>query len=411
MTRLLLALWLAAPAAFPQGASDEQKELSAALAEAGNSTIDFLRALESHLEKFPESPQRVEIERAILKAAIEIEDKRRILDYGQRSLERDPENAAVLELVTRLLLAEDERGNAQAALGYARRLEKFVTALPELEAGARGSARRREERDALLAKALVYQARARGSLGEIDEAVELARRGFEVLPAPETARELARWLHDRGDVKPAIGYLAEAFALSRPGVEQQRDRERLGWWYREWKGSEEGLGDVMLAAWDRVQDRQRRRQAALRALDPNAGVEDPLDYTISGLGGEKLHLAKYRGKVLVLDFWATWCGPCRVQQPLYEQVKERFRGDENVVFLNISTDDNRDAVKPFVEENGWNKTIYFSDGLSSLLNVSSIPTTIVFNPRGQIASRMNGFLAERFVDMLTERIERALEER
>jgi thiol-disulfide isomerase/thioredoxin len=411
MTRLLLAFCLAAPAALAQGGSGEQKELSAALAEAGNSTVDFLHVLEAHLEKYPESRQRVEIERAILKAAIETEDRRRILDYGRRSLARDPENAAVLEVVARLLLAEDERGNAEAAFEYARRLEKFVSSLPELEAGARGSARRRQEREALLAKSYVYQARAQGNLGKTGEAVQLARRGFAVLPVAETARELARWLHVQGDVEFAIEYLAEAFVLSGQGIEQQQDRERLGQWHRQWKGSEAGLGDVMLAAWDRVQVRNRQREAALRALDPNAGVEDPLEYTISGLDGEKLHLAKYRGKVLVLDFWATWCGPCRLQHPLYEQVKERFRNHENVVFLNISTDDNRAAVKPFLEENGWNKTIYFSDGLSSLLNVSSIPTTIVFNRRGKIASRMNGFLAERFVDMLSERIERALEER
>lgn len=410
MTRLLLAFCLTAYAASPQGQSPEQKELGAALAEAGNSPADFLRALEAHLEKYPESPQRAELERAILKAAADLKDSRRIVVYGERSLARDPENAALLEQVARLLLAEDDRGDAERALDYARRLEQFVTALPDLEPGARGAARRRQERDALLGKALVYQARALGYLGKADEAVALARRGFEVMPAAETARELARWLHAQGDIEGAIEGLAEAFALADPEL-QAEDRARLGEWYRAWKGAETGLGDMILAAWDRVQAREEQRQAALRALDPNAGVEDPLDYTISGLDGEKLRLAGYRGKVLVLDFWATWCGPCRVQQPLYERVKDRFRENEKVVFLNISTDDNRAAVKPFLEENGWNKTAYFSDGLSSLLNVSSIPTTVIFNRRGEVASRMNGFLPDRFADMLTDRIERALEER
>ena len=85
--------------------------------------------------------------------------------------------------------------------------------------------------------------------------------------------------------------------------------------------------------------------------------------------------------------------------------------NRDVVFLNINTDENRDLVKPFLERNKWNKTIYFEDGLSVSLRVSSIPTTFIVNRRGEIASRMNGFVAEKFVDMLSERIRQSLEEK
>jgi len=78
--------------------------------------------------------------------------------------------------------------------------------------------------------------------------------------------------------------------------------------------------------------------------------------------------------------------------------------------LNINADENRELVKPFLDRNQWNKTVYFEDGLSQLLRVSSIPTTIVISPKGEIVSRMNGFIAERFVEMLTERIEQSLKE-
>ncbi len=103
-------------------------------------------------------------------------------------------------------------------------------------------------------------------------------------------------------------------------------------------------------------------------------------------------------------------GPCRQQQPLYEQVKEKYKSNPKVVFLNISTDEAKELVKPFLERNKWNKTAYFEDGLASLLRVSSIPTTVIVNPRGEIASRMNGFIAERFVEMLSERIDQSLKE-
>jgi thiol-disulfide isomerase/thioredoxin len=111
-----------------------------------------------------------------------------------------------------------------------------------------------------------------------------------------------------------------------------------------------------------------------------------------------------------MDFWATWCGPCRAQYPLYEQAKKRFASRNDVIFLAISTDEDRAAVPQFLKELRWQKAVYFEDGLSNLLRVSSIPTTIIFNKRGDLAARMNGFIADRFVDMLSARIVQALED-
>ena len=61
-----------------------------------------------------------------------------------------------------------------------------------------------------------------------------------------------------------------------------------------------------------------------------------------------------------------------------------------------------------MESHQWTQKVYFEDGLQSLLQVSSIPTTIIFGKKGDVVSRMNGFLPDRFVDMLTERIDQAL---
>ena len=133
-----------------------------------------------------------------------------------------------------------------------------------------------------------------------------------------------------------------------------------------------------------------------------------MEFTLPGLDGAPLKLADLKGKVVVMDFWATWCGPCRTQHPLYEQVKQRFASRKDVVFLAISTDDDPGLVKPFLEANRWSKTVYFEGGLAGFLRVTSIPTTVIVNREGKVVSRMNGFLPERFVDMLTERIREAL---
>ena len=145
-----------------------------------------------------------------------------------------------------------------------------------------------------------------------------------------------------------------------------------------------------------------------RAGDPNAQLTDPMDFTLGALDGGKLSMAALKGKVVVFDFWATWCMPCRAQHPLYEEVKQRFRDNSAVVFLSIDTDEDRDAVKPFLAEVRWTGPVYFEDGLSRALKISTIPTTIVTDRRGRVFSRLNGFVPGRFVDTLSQRIRDAL---
>jgi thioredoxin-related protein len=96
---------------------------------------------------------------------------------------------------------------------------------------------------------------------------------------------------------------------------------------------------------------------------------------------------------------------------MYDQVKERFKGRDDVVLLSIDTDEDHGTVAPFLEQQKWSKAkVYFEDGLQKLLQVNDIPTTIIFDKQGRLASRMNGFLPDRFVEQLSERIQSALVE-
>jgi hypothetical protein len=79
-----------------------------------------------------------------------------------------------------------------------------------------------------------------------------------------------------------------------------------------------------------------------------------------------------------------------------------------VVFLAVSTDEDRALVGPFLDSTKWSKQVYFDDGLSGLLRISSIPTTVVLDRQGNVHSRLNGYIADRFVDMLSDRIREAL---
>ena len=109
-----------------------------------------------------------------------------------------------------------------------------------------------------------------------------------------------------------------------------------------------------------------------------------------------------------MDFWATWCIPCRVQHPLYETLRERFGARSDVVFLEMNADEDRSVVEPFLTAQKWDKTVYFEDGLARLLNVMNIPTTILIDKSGRVASRMDGFDPATFVEQMTERIQTIL---
>ena len=411
-----LALSVAAqdPAPTPApGGDDEQQQLERALAEAGNSAVDYARALENHLSAFPESSRRDEIERILTQAAVDLNDSRRLLIYGARSLDNGSRNPRLLEFVTRALLDREDPESAGRALNYATLLTSELTSLfgrlasGEGQAGA-GLGRRALELDAQLARAHLFRARALGHLDRLPEAIEAARLGWERHPTAEAGRESARWLEKAGQPEAALHALAGAFAADSPdSPARPKDRERLDTLAR---AASANLPSALLAAHDRAAALLAARRARVLAIDPNAFASGPDSFTLSALDGPPLSLDSLKGKVVILDFWATWCGPCRAQHPLYEETKARFKDRDDVIFLNVSTDEDREEVAPFLERHGWSRKVYFEDGLGAHLRVSSIPTTVILTKSGRVFSRMNGFIPDRFVDMLTARIQSALAE-
>ena len=398
----------------PDQAEAEERQLEEALAEAGSSAVDFIRALETHLAKHPDSKRRPELERALAKAALDTKEDKRIVLYGERVLVRDPDDLQLLDRVARALLAagQNDKARSERALNYARRFEVGLRQAEKSKPSGRASpAQWREEIDRGLGRALALQARATGNLGRTAEAAVLAQTSYDTYPTAEAARETARWLARSGKHQEAIRRYADAFTISDPrstDADRASARASMGELYRKLKGSESGLGDLVLEAYDRTTALLGERRLKLRQADPNVQVTNPAEFTLTGLDGDKLALASLRGKVLVMDFWATWCGPCRVQHPLYQEVKRNFKDRSDVVFLSVNTDEERDGVREFLEAHQWEKRVYFEDGLSSALRVSSIPATVLLDKKGEVISRMNGFIPERFVEMLTERIREAL---
>jgi thiol-disulfide isomerase/thioredoxin len=409
---LVATLGVAQTPAVNQQPNQEQQDLQAAVNEGGASSVDLTRALEAFLKKYPNAVQLKEIEKALAKAGIDNKDDRRTAQYGERVLASTPDDMLVLDRVARSELTLGGKENAEKAFGHARHFQEIVEKLPA-PAGL-GAAKLREERDRGVARALLYQSRAKSALGDLNDASKLAARSFSTYPCEESAREWGGALASLGFNDQAVQHFADALMipdLRALDSDRAADRKRMGEIYRKVHSSEKGLGELILEAYDRTAALVDARQKRMNELDPNANVTDPMGFTVSGLDGQKLLLGSLKGKVVILDFWATWCGPCRIQHPMYDQVKDRFKDRDDVVLLSIDADQDRDVVGPFLDQQKWSKSrVYFEDGLQKLLNVSEIPKTIVFNKQGHVASRMNGFLPDRFVEQLSERIQDALAE-
>jgi thioredoxin-related protein len=89
-------------------------------------------------------------------------------------------------------------------------------------------------------------------------------------------------------------------------------------------------------------------------------------------------------------------------------VKKHYGDRNDLAFLALDTDEDHTVVAPFLEDNKWDSHVYFEDGMTRLLGVTEIPTTVLLDKQGKVASRMNGFQPENFVNVLISRIDAAL---
>lgn len=128
----------------------------------------------------------------------------------------------------------------------------------------------------------------------------------------------------------------------------------------------------------------------LAACGEPAGSRQAPALVLQALDGRTVDLASYRGKPVLINFWATWCDTCRVEMPDLQALHQRLDG-KGPVILGVSMDENLAAVPPFVKENKITFPILYSDrSVSAAYAVRGLPAAYLIDPEGRIARRWIG---------------------
>jgi peroxiredoxin len=123
-------------------------------------------------------------------------------------------------------------------------------------------------------------------------------------------------------------------------------------------------------------------------------AEPAPDFTLPSNSGDNVRLAEQRGQVVMLNFWASWCGPCRQEMPLLDDMSKRY-SDAGFVLYGVNVEeDNTDALK-LIKQLGVSFPILWDaeSKASSLYNVDAMPTTVLIDKKGQIRYVNRGYKA------------------
>ena len=129
-------------------------------------------------------------------------------------------------------------------------------------------------------------------------------------------------------------------------------------------------------------------------VNPDGNYTTAADFTINNNSGTSETLSQHFGKPIVVNVWATWCGPCVNELPHFQTLYNEINEDVTFIFVNL--DSNPETARNFMANKGYSFPLYF-DYESSLVNtygVTSIPVTLFINANGELVHRQVGSMTE-----------------
>ena len=148
------------------------------------------------------------------------------------------------------------------------------------------------------------------------------------------------------------------------------------------------------------------------AIKRKLGTTKATDFKLKNLSGEAVSLSGLKNKVVVLDFWATWCGPCKASFPAMQELVNKYKNDTTVVFLFIDVLETkeppkvRELVVKYIKENNYNFNVLFDEKnkASKAYKVISVPSKFIIDKKGNVVYMSND---ANFLDDISSLIDEA----
>ena len=131
-----------------------------------------------------------------------------------------------------------------------------------------------------------------------------------------------------------------------------------------------------------------------------AGKPAKLDFTLKDMHGVDVHLESFKGKIILVNFWATWCGPCRAEIPALVELQEQYKND--LVILGLSVDDTAEKLLPYAAEFKMNYPVLVGNGREDVQEafgpLFGIPVSVIIGRDGVIAKKHSGIATKEQIE-------------
>ncbi len=399
------------PATQASTDAEEQSALDNAFRSAQENPQILIKNLEAFLARFPTSTRRELVLRTICTYALQANAPGVIVQYGQMLLEMTPDDPQLLTLLIESMARQNDPTSRTHAIDYSSRLVKIAENQRDRAAATGVSKNTPAQWAERIATLYAQRAGFYRDSGDFNKALADDEKSYATYPTARVAEQLGDAASRNGDSARAIDYYLSAFVFPEKTPDPARHQEirrKLGSLYVAEHHSEKGLGDLVMSRYDALMPQIAERFSGNQAQ--NAGRHDPFEYVLERMDGTSLPLADYRGKVIVIDFWATWCGPCRQQGKLVVQVAKSFRTDSSAAFLSLNVDQDRSGVPAFLKQEGWTLPVAYAQGLDHLLSVRELPTLVIFDRQGRVVYREDGVNPGSFAADLSKHLRETLQE-
>ena len=320
-------------------------------------TADRILKLEELLLLKPGPVMQRYIYEELFESAEKAKDVTRLLKYGNRLQQIDPTDVAVPARIALLLADRPDAQNRRKALGYARSAADATAAFHPMPRPLN-----------------MDPARFQSSFPEATQRQIHAKQ-----------RSLA--LDALGWALCQTGNCAEGETRLAQAVDLDRSEGTLSHWA------------VALRTVGRTDDGDRVSREAeniyAESLRKRLTSKPAPDFQLERLSGATVTLSDLKGKVVLLNFWATWCGPCREEMPHLAKLYEKYR-DQGLEILAITTDEKSDRAKvaPFVEKYGLTFPVLYDEGIADAYGVNGMPSTVYVDAQGRTRYQTTGFYGD-----------------